>query len=53
MQVREARRAIDVFRVPRRRGDAPIKRLADLTDDDQIVDGPGLQGAELLVPGRG
>jgi len=39
--------------VPRRRGDAPIKRLADLADDDQVVYGPGLERSELLVPGRG
>jgi hypothetical protein len=30
----EARRSIDVFRVAGLSGDAPVKRLADLANDD-------------------
>jgi hypothetical protein len=53
MQMSETRRSVDVFRVSGRGCDTPVERLADLGDDDQIVDRPGLKRLEQFAPGRG
>jgi len=42
----ETGRPVDVFRVTGLRGNAPVKRLADLADNDQIVGRPGPERAE-------
>jgi hypothetical protein len=52
MQMSEARRPIDVMRPSGRRRDAPVKRLADLTDDDEIVDDCAAQRSEYVLPRR-
>jgi hypothetical protein len=46
MQMSETRRSIDVFRMAGFGGDTPVKRLADLADDNQIVDRPGSKRPE-------
>ncbi len=51
MQVHQARRPIDVFRVPGFRRNAAVQRLADLADNDEIVDGALAQRTEHIGPG--
>jgi hypothetical protein len=51
VQVGKARGTVDVFRMARFRRNAPIERLADLTDDHEVVDKPTVQRAENLTPG--
>ena len=50
MQMSKAGRSVDVFRVAGGGGDASVDRLADLADDDQIVNCPGPQRTEQLAP---
>jgi len=50
MKVVDAGRTIDVFRMAGRRRDPTIKRLAELTDDHQIIDNALAQGAEQICP---
>src|SRR5437764_5234768 len=50
MQMRESRRAVDVARMPGCGGDAPVERLADLSDDDEIVDGARAHRRKKFVP---
>jgi len=52
MQVRESIGAVDVVRVAAHRGHAPVERLADLADDDEIVDCALPERAEKLFPWR-
>ncbi len=52
MQMGEPVRSVDELRVTAVGRDAPVERLADLADDDQLVDGAGLQRPEQRVPGR-
>src|SRR5471030_3203516 len=51
MQMSETRRSIDVFRVSGFGGDTPVERLADLADDNQIVNRPGSERPEQVAPG--
>jgi hypothetical protein len=51
MQMSETRRSVDVFRVSGFGGDTPVERLADLADDNQIVDRPGSERPEQVAPG--
>ena len=52
MQMRESRRSVDVFRVSGFGGDAPVQRLPDLANDDQIIDCPDPERPEQFVPWR-
>lgn len=52
MQMRKPRRAVDIFRVPALCRDTAIERLADLTDDDKIIDGAVAEGIEQRAPPR-
>ena len=51
VQMSETRRSVDVFRMAGGGGDAPVERLADLADHDQVVGRPGPQRPEQLAPG--
>ena len=51
MQMVKPGRSVDVFRMAGFGGDAPVERLADLADDDQIVGRPGPERPEQLAPG--
>ena len=50
MQMVEAGRSIDVFRMPGRSRDTTVERLADLADDDHFVDRARLEAARKLRP---
>jgi hypothetical protein len=50
MQVLNARRTIDILRMASRRRHSAIERLAELTNDNEVVDGPVPQGSKQLSP---
>jgi hypothetical protein len=50
VQVRKARRPVDIFRVAGDRCDPPVDRLPDLADHDELIDGAPAQRAEPLFP---
>jgi len=52
VQMREARRSIDIAGMPARRGDPPVERLADLADDHKIVNRAGAQRSKYVFPRR-
>jgi len=51
MQMGESGGPVDVVGMTGLGGDAAVERLAELPDDDQIVDGAGLERPEPLLPG--
>ena len=51
MQMVEAGRSIDVFRMPGRSRYATVERLPNLADDDHFVDRSGSKWLENLAPG--
>lgn len=52
MEMIQTGRPIDVFRVACLGCDTPVERLADLADNDQIIDRPGPKRPEQVAPGR-
>ena len=52
VQVRETGGAVDVAGTAGRRGDAPVERLADLTNDDEWIGRSAAQRPEHLLPWR-
>jgi hypothetical protein len=52
VQMREAGRTVYIFRVPGSGGDAPIERLPNLGDDEQIIHQSGFERPEQLGPRR-
>src|SRR5690349_21416867 len=52
MQMRQACRSIDVARMTGGRGNASVKRLTDLADNDEIVDGSASERSENVIPRR-
>ena len=52
MQMRETGGPVDVMRTAGRRRDAPVERLADLADDDEVIHRAAAKGPEYRLPWR-
>jgi hypothetical protein len=52
MQMVEAGRSINVFRMPGRSRDTTVERLPNLADDDHFVDRPGSKWLKNFTPWR-